>query len=508
MELRTRQEQRQHSNNTSVNRIESQIPAVIETPGSPLLPSKFEAQELIRSYFSTLYPLPSYAFLHESSISQRHAEGTLDECLTLAICVITAVHLNLVKFFPLLSSRWIQRVEDMVWQQLENPSVLKLQALLLVVRYHIHTGAFQRAFMLAALAARGATGLRLNYARSDLSFLAQEIRRRLVWTFSMLDGLFSIGLPEFELCPIEAIHLQLPCRENDLASPSPVETEPVRPGNARNTKNLGLYALYIRSTFMRRNIMKFSRQTAQEKLHASDFLVRFEQLEQEINDMETESKRVTTYSPPELGNYVGIRWLARYLMVHLSWHQCRCDLYRLFLPGYRDAAPAHVLQHIESTFLANGAFQCWIHANAIIDILADVDQKCIGQVFLEFDTAVVAYHAARLVLFLKRNDSLELDFAITRAGLCVAVVKSTDYASPSTTLTSGRGIGNVPRLETMPPALRSLDQRDTDVTADYRASRNVPLDRHPQVRLEAHCSTTATAENNLNIGRSTRIADE
>jgi hypothetical protein len=116
----------------------------------------------------------------------------MEESLSLAICAITALHLKYDKFFPAQSSQWVQKAEDTILQNLEHPSIFKLQAFLLIIRYIIEVGQFSRAFVLAALVSRSAFALRLNYEHPNLCFLAQEIRRRLMWSFFIVDGHFSV----------------------------------------------------------------------------------------------------------------------------------------------------------------------------------------------------------------------------------------------------------------------------------------------------------------------------
>ena len=100
----------------------------------------------------------------------------------------------------------------MTLQNLEHPVNFKLQAFLLIIRYRIEVGQFSRAFMLAALVSHSAFALCLNYERPNLCFLTRELRRRPIWSFFIVDGHFSLGLSEFELCPSE---------------PSPMDISPI-----------------------------------------------------------------------------------------------------------------------------------------------------------------------------------------------------------------------------------------------------------------------------------------
>lgn len=110
--------------------------------------------------------------------------------------------------------------------------------------------------MLAALAARTAVALRLNYERAELAFVAQEARRRLFWALYILDDYFCVGLREFELLPEETIYLQLSCREEIFEAGQPCQTGMLQPSVSDNVVAMGLRGVYLRLISTRRAIMR------------------------------------------------------------------------------------------------------------------------------------------------------------------------------------------------------------------------------------------------------------
>ncbi|KEF60743.1 uncharacterized protein A1O9_02304 [Exophiala aquamarina CBS 119918] len=92
----------------------------------------------------------------------------------------------------------------------------------------------------------------------------------------------------------------------------------------------------------------------------------------------------------------------RLLMVHLSWHQAYCDLYRIFLPGYREAAPFSILQKLDEQKSMEWQGLCLQHAVAIVHLLSEFSAQC-SPPAVDFDIAVCAYHSSRLVLFIAAN---------------------------------------------------------------------------------------------------------
>lgn len=90
--------------------------------------------------------------------------------------------------------------------------------------------------------------------------------------------------------------------------------------------------------------------------------------------------------------------------MHLSWHQCHCDLYRIFLSGYKEAAPSRMLEDIDKDRQDSMQRQCLKHAEDIIQIIFDFMRYHKKQCLLEYDTVICAYHSVRLILFMARKD--------------------------------------------------------------------------------------------------------
>lgn len=55
----------------------------------------------------------------------------------------------------------------------------------------------------------------------------------------------------------------------------------------------------------------------------------------------------------------------------MSWHQCHCDLYRIFMEGYSEAAPPLALAHIHPHERARMRQRCLEHAEGIVRVLTD-----------------------------------------------------------------------------------------------------------------------------------------
>ncbi|KAK7418719.1 hypothetical protein QQX98_003737 [Neonectria punicea] len=111
---------------------------------------------------------------------------------------------------------------------------------------------------------------------------------------------------------------------------------------------------------------------------------------------------IPAYSLRDLERYSTSRWLVRYITVHLSWHQTHCDVCRLFLSGYREAAPAIAISAFSPEYIVMSAGLCLHYAQAMISTLTDWANISFCRVTAHYDIAVCRYHACRLILFLSR----------------------------------------------------------------------------------------------------------
>ncbi|KJR89037.1 uncharacterized protein SPSK_07684 [Sporothrix schenckii 1099-18] len=102
------------------------------------------------------------------------------------------------------------------------------------------------------------------------------------------------------------------------------------------------------------------------------------------------------YPPAEPSSFP---WSPQYAMLHMSYYQCQCDLYRSFLRGHPDTAAQSCIDEIhpaDITLLGSRAIQ---NARQVLCVLADYDQHADPSQPLDWDAAVCGYQATRFVLF-------------------------------------------------------------------------------------------------------------
>ncbi|KAI2469834.1 hypothetical protein F4781DRAFT_206618 [Annulohypoxylon bovei var. microspora] len=366
---------------------------------------------LVDIFFEKIYPMPSFAFLHPASTKRRCRDGAQHKVLALAISAMASLYTarNSEE-----ASAWIQESEQYIWQHIESPTIPRLQALLLIIHYRMETGRFQRAFMLISIAARSAAAMRLNHERQDLDLIAKEVRRRIVWSLKITERYFSVGLPEFELCPFESIYLQLPSSEEEFSSVD-------QPGDH------GSYSLHVRLENVRRDIMKLTRAVALCEQPYPLLLKLIRDFQQNLAEVGSIMPDGIELSPRRIAELLENPWLPRRILAIVSWHQSHCDLYRILLTGYPEAAPDVVLHATNPDDIATAERYCLKHSMSIIEILTNLNQQSTDCPLMEFDIAICAYHAARLLLFISRfgrtEDRPRPEFATSRVDLCLTALK-------------------------------------------------------------------------------------
>ncbi|KAF6795899.1 hypothetical protein CSOJ01_13318 [Colletotrichum sojae] len=437
----------------------------------------------VDAFFDRVYPLPSHAFLHPDTTRDRCRDGRLDPALAYAICALATLHSASDLQTRERATPWVQTAERTIWHRLECPTIPRLQALMLVVHYQMETGRFQRAFMLTATAARFAAAMRLNHERSDLDPVAQEVRRRIMWSLKITERYFSVGLPEFEACPIETIYLQFPSAEDEFC-PSD------EPGDG------GCYRLYVRLEIVRRDIMKLTRGVALCDQPFQPLTKLIGDFERDLAEIGSQMPDGTDFPLLQIEKHFDDRWLRRRLFMYVSFHQAHCDLYRIVLSGYPEAAPRVVLDAVDEAYIATAEQSCLKHAIAIIQILTNLNQHSPSHLLLEFDTAICAYHATRLLLFVSRSGKAagrpSPEFAMSRAALCLAALKR---FFPASALVK-------PIIDDMERLTQGYAPQDAGI-----GGLSSPEFREGRRNLEQQLSTAAKARQRLAIHSLLRQAD-
>ncbi|KAK5086700.1 hypothetical protein LTR05_003868 [Lithohypha guttulata] len=367
-----------------------------------------DVSRILDIFFKDIQPVPVFSFMHRASVLQRYQAGLLDKALLLTIIGLTTCLTQFENATSAFTTTCMSIAEDLVLRDIEHPSVLKLQALVLVVKYKTYVKQFASAFMLFGLAARSAFGLRLNYESPGLCFLAQESRRRLMWSLYIIDSGLAGGLRDFVLCSETALHLRMPCRDRSFELDAPELEDNEDTENARPTiKHKGSLTLYIQIMMLRSKILYQTKDILRARVEdAKHIVLLVKRLEHDIDSFCKDLPPDYHFSEKNLRLRAYAGRLPRYVVIHIWLHQCYCDLYRLLLTGLREALPASKVEILPNEFVQDCQRKCMDRARAISNILGSLMTLERYLPLFDLDMNICAYQAARLLFYGRRREPL------------------------------------------------------------------------------------------------------
>ncbi|KAK6380867.1 hypothetical protein LTS17_005068 [Exophiala oligosperma] len=317
------------------------------------------------NFFRHLRPIPAFSFLHKASLLQRYQAGLVDRSMILAVIGIVTAMTDFPAVSKECGARCIQEAERLVISDFGSPSVLKTQVLVLIIKYYAWQREHSKSFMLLATASRFAYAMKLNYEAPDLSFVAQESRRRLMWSIYVLDTIFGSGVRELTLCPDETLLIQLPCHERNFDFDLPQVTEPLKlMSHQPLSDNVGFVGLYVRIMNLRSKILRATKNAVVSQNH-EQVPALVEGLKSELDTFMARVPASLHFSSKSLHLHAHSSDLCPFLLVHLWWRQCYCDLYRVTLRGLREALPCAALDQLGPEFVIYCQFQCFEAAKAL-----------------------------------------------------------------------------------------------------------------------------------------------
>lgn len=396
-------------------------------------PDEALIQRTFNNFFRHIHHVPIFSFLHRASLMQRYHAGMMDKALLLALVGITSLLMDLGPGTREYGVRCVDECQNMVLRDLENPSTLKIQALVLVMKHRMLSRKFTTAFMLAATATRFAYALRLNYENSNLCFLARESRRRLMWALLTIDSGINGGCSDFTLMPSESLHIQLPCTERNFEFDLPQVTEYLRSVPTRPfPDDVGSLALHVRLLWMRSRVLYCTKNVLgmpESELVQLPELVKV--LSDELAGFNDHLPSSFKFSESNLQLRAYSPRLCVYIMIHVWWRQCHCDLYRMFLAGLKEALPQSGLNRLDPQFLSYCVRQCYEHALAMTDVFKLILSLDGGLPVTDLDLPGCAYQCARLIYFVYQTNPEETGLTPSQVHeigtRCLTIAKSMDH---------------------------------------------------------------------------------
>ena len=400
---------------------------------SPCPDDSFDALVVrtFEKFFRHVHHIPMYSFLHRASLQEQYNAGKVDKALLLALVGITSCLTDMGPGMREYGDQCINEAEHQILADYTRPSTIKVQALVFMIKHRILSNRFSSAFVLVSIASRFAAAMRLNYDSPSLCFLAQESRRRLMWSLFCIDLTISGGYRDFSLWRADKIHVALPCNERNFEFDLPQPTEKLVPDSneprAPQSEDIGSLALHIRILHIRQKIIEFTKGVlASRNVHTGDLQTRVLELHQELDhfanhlplsfQFSESSLRLRAYSPR----------ICVFVMIHLWWRQCHCDLYRLALVGLREALPRSALDNFDDSFIEHCQRQCFDHSAAMASIFSAM-QRLNAKPVADLDLAICAYQCARMLTYAYHTNGskfgLTQDSVVEQAHVCQRAIK-------------------------------------------------------------------------------------
>jgi hypothetical protein len=252
-----------------------------------------------------------------------------------------------------------------------------------------------------------------------------------MWAIYCMDSSISGGYPDFALWNAEKIVVSLPCNERNFEFDLPQQTEKLihnanepRPSHI---EDVGSLALHIRILYIRRKIIEFTKGVLLGRNMSSAALqTRSLELHKELDDFATQLPASFQFSENSLRLRAYSPRICAFVMIHIWWRQCHCDLYRLGLVGLREALPRTALANIDDSFLEHCQRQCFDHSLAMANIFS-LMQKLNARPVADLDLAICAYQCVRMLTYSYYTSSGRYDITaetvMDRAKICVQAVK-------------------------------------------------------------------------------------
>lgn len=421
--------------------IDCQYSSNASTVQSDLTSDKGIIRQHIDAFFEYIYPIPGQSFLHRAIFLQNWYKNAHSPYLLQALCGATARFLASNDVQRQQAAIWINEAEDQVLKMITEPSLSIIETLLITIFDRLTSRKFGKVMALSALVVRFAFAMRLNYTDKKLTFVGQERRRRLMWSIFMCDTLLANGRADFTLVSAEKIHLQLPCHERDFSFDIPVETELLKraPG-LDNHSNIGMMGFLIRILEIRVRIQKFTHEMVDRRNITPDARLELESLANEVQQFSTTLP--PTYVLNERNVFLRAYTPERttYIMLHVWWNLCYCDLYRFTIPGFHEALPDEVLSNLPTDFLERCRERCLKHAVDVANIFESILK--LGRDIFITDTAlsICALQCARIITSLGPlvEEPLEKPVIVKKSMACSDILQRHSELYPTSRLLRGK----------------------------------------------------------------------
>ncbi|KAK6380409.1 hypothetical protein LTS17_005599 [Exophiala oligosperma] len=347
-------------------------------------------QLLFNAYFDQTQAINQ--FLHRPSFLRAFADGGLVEkhgsALLHIVCALGAIHYA-AKEAPITSTddhpgkAWVEKARATVLDKIGEVNIPNLMTLVLLWHYnhcHGNSQSSSLSLMIAACCSRALQILRLDVVSPGDSEIQgppervteEESRRRLFWACWYIDINVAAGVDRLITTSRRLPVVPLPRCEHDYIYQIPTPTCRLGPdasaesGTANAWERQGLEAWNLRITYLRGLTLQCVRDGNASPLpwnRGSPFLQLVDQLQDWARVLPghlqlTEQNMFVHHDQRRLSSFMGM---------HLAFHVCHCDLFRVMMPGYTFPI-ANALEDAPADFVRFFQRDCKYHAEMITKV--------------------------------------------------------------------------------------------------------------------------------------------
>ncbi|KAJ8112763.1 hypothetical protein OPT61_g4946 [Boeremia exigua] len=366
---------------------------------------KAEVRKHINAFFEFINPVPGYNFLHRANILRLYSLGSLPSVLLLAICGAASRYLSTSDLATNQARSWIEAAESKVLKSLGEAKPYHAEALVILGFNRRCNHQSGKMFFFVSLAARMVYHLKLHQENHSLTFVEQESRRRLVWCIFTVDRFCAGGIKEYLALPTSSVHVQLPCADRYFETDNAVKTCFLM-DKGEPASELSISALMLRLFDIRNRVLQYAKVHLESLTSPETSLTEFKGFEDEFQNVygllapeeqfSTHAFELRAFSPER----------TTFIMFHVYFHHCQCELYRLLNPGYREALHESVISSTSPDFVVYAQTQCLEHAIAIGEtITATYQLVSEGPYISDPAIFVMLYQASCAILYACHRDS-------------------------------------------------------------------------------------------------------
>ncbi|KAL4798608.1 hypothetical protein BDV19DRAFT_376811 [Aspergillus venezuelensis] len=312
---------------------------------------KATARRYLEVYFeaaSRAFP----AFLHKPIILAKWSAGELDPNLLKCIVAFGLFLGNTRSEERATARTWIQEVQDDAFKRIGRQSVGHLSILVIMLRFRFQAGNFSDAWTLLAIAARSAFTLRLNYEHEDdPDPVNQESSRRLMWAIYQLDRLYSGGMEDLTVCPIERIHIRLPCDERSFETGIASRAAFFNDTVSISGSGIDAHAFKLILLAIRDKVLKYTKAVRRKGSSPAESRTAMEDLQLELIAFEQNLPAELKLTPQRFAVMGHSREASAYVGLHALLMLCHCDLHRFCVPGILESASKEALDRTPPDFI-------------------------------------------------------------------------------------------------------------------------------------------------------------